>query len=134
MKDTELFYLLALHHVPKVGDITAKKLIAHCGSAKSVLTETKNNLLKIEGIGKGIVDELKSKIHLEMAEKEMDLIEKQKLGIWYFEDLDYPEFLKQCIDGPILLFHRGNIDLKNKRIISIVGTRKITTYGIVTQS
>ncbi len=29
----------------------------------------------------------------------------------------------------ILLFHRGNIDLGNKKIISIVGTRKITTYG-----
>lgn len=32
--------------------------------------------------------------------------------------------------GPILFFQKGNIDLENKKIISIVGTRKITTYGI----
>ena len=34
------------------------------------------------------------------------------------------------MDGPILFFQDGNIDLENKKIISIVGTRKITTYGI----
>jgi DNA processing protein len=28
------------------------------------------------------------------------------------------------------LFTRGNIDLQNKKIISVVGTRKITSYGI----
>jgi len=34
------------------------------------------------------------------------------------------------LDGPILFFQDGNIDFVNKKIISIVGTRKITTYGI----
>jgi DNA processing protein len=37
--------------------------------------------------------------------------------------------LKHCIDSPILLFSSGNIDLNNRRIISIVGTRQITSYG-----
>lgn len=32
-------------------------------------------------------------------------------------------------DGPILLFSRGKIDLKNKKIISVVGTRYITIHG-----
>ena len=52
------------------------------------------------------------------------------LNVLYFEDDDYPEKLKHCIDGPILLFQSGNIDLKKQHIISIVGTRKITTHGI----
>lgn len=33
------------------------------------------------------------------------------------------------MDGPILMFQRGNIDLKNKKIISVVGTRNVTNYG-----
>lgn len=37
--------------------------------------------------------------------------------------------MKHCIDSPILLFSSGNIDLNNRRIISIVGTRQITSYG-----
>lgn len=41
----------------------------------------------------------------------------------------YPAYLKHCIDSPILLFSQGNIDLNRRRIISIVGTRNITSYG-----
>ena len=130
MKDLELFYLLALHHVPKVGDITAKKLIAHCGSPQSVLEESKKNLLKIEGIGSVIVDEILNKNHLDLAEKELQYIQNKKIKVTSFEDVDYPDNLKQCIDGPILLFSKGNIDLKNKKLISVVGTRNATSYGI----
>ena len=46
-----------------------------------------------------------------------------------FQDENYPDRLKHCIDGPVLLFSSGNIDLKNRKIISIVGTRQITSYG-----
>ena len=34
------------------------------------------------------------------------------------------------LDGPLVLFQKGNVDLKQKKLISIVGTRKITTHGI----
>lgn len=129
MQDAELFYLLALHHVPKVGDITAKKLIAYCGSPQLVLKESKKNLLKIEGIGSVIVDELKNPIHLDMAEKELEFIHNNKVTVTSFESTDYPDSLKQCIDGPLVLFSKGNIDLKNKKLISIVGTRNATSYG-----
>ena len=37
--------------LPGIVDITAKKLVDHCGSTKAVLNETKINLLKIKGIG-----------------------------------------------------------------------------------
>ena len=42
----------------------------------------------------------------------------------------YPEKLKHCIDGPLLLFQSGQINLEKQHIISIVGARKITTNGI----
>ena len=45
-------------------------------------------------------------------------------------DSSYPERLKHCVDGPILLFQKGNVNIKNQPIISIVGARKITTQGI----
>jgi len=49
--------------------------------------------------------------------------------VHYYQDAGYPEKLKHCIDGPILLFSKGNINLKDQRIISVVGTRKITAHG-----
>jgi DNA processing protein len=130
MTETELLYTLALQHVPNIGDIMAKRLINHCGSAEAVLKEKKQNLLKIEGIGSVILGDLFKAHHLKEAEKEIEFIKTNNIKVSYFKDENYPEKLKHCIDGPILLFQAGTIDLKKQHIISIVGTRKITTYGI----
>ena len=130
MSDQELIYALALQHIPKIGDLTAKKLIGHCGSAEAVLKEKKQNLLKIDGIGTTTLSDLYNSSHLKEAEHELQYIKENQIRCLYFTDEDYPDKLKHCIDGPILLFQSGNIDLKKKRIISIVGTRKITVNGI----
>ncbi|WP_396602669.1 DNA-processing protein DprA [Algibacter sp. R77976] len=130
MTENDLLYTLALQHVPNIGDITAKRLISHCGSAEAVLTEKKQNLLKIDGIGSVTISDLFKTHHLKEAEKEMQFIKEQNIQVSYFQEDNYPEKLKHCIDSPILLFQTGNIDLKNQHIISIVGARKITTSGI----
>lgn len=130
MSDQDLIYILALQNVPKIGDITAKKLIAHCGSAEAVIKEKKDYLLKIDGIGSTMLSGIYNKDHLLAAEQELKYIEENGITPLYFMDVGYPEKLKHCIDGPILLFQSGNVDLKKQRIISIVGTRKITSSGV----
>ncbi len=130
MTEQDLIYALALQHVPKIGATTAKKLINHCGSAEAVLNEKKTNLLKIDGIGTITINGLFDTIHLEEAENELRFIKDNNIKAHYFTEDTYPEKLKHCIDGPIVLFQSGNINLNNKPIISIVGARKITTNGI----
>ncbi|WP_072400350.1 DNA-processing protein DprA [Flaviramulus basaltis] len=130
MTENNLLYTLALQQVPNIGDITAKRLINHCGSAEEVLKEKKQNLLKIDGIGAVMLEALFKKSYLKEAEKEIDFIKANNIKAFYFNDKNYPEKLKHCIDGPILLFQSGNIDLENRHIISIVGARKITSNGI----
>jgi DNA processing protein len=130
MTENQLLYTLALQNVSKIGDITAKKLIQHCGSAEAVLKEKKSNLLKIDGIGTILLNDLQSQRHLREAEHEIRFIKDNNIIYHYFTESSYPERLKHCIDGPILLFQSGNINLKNQHIISVVGARKITTQGI----
>lgn len=130
MTEQELIYTLALLHVPNIGDITAKKLISFSGSAEAVFKVKKQNLLKIDGIGSIVIGDLFNKNHINAAEKELRFIKENNISYWYFTDSLYPDKLKHCIDGPILLFYSGNINLKNQNIISVVGTRKITTQGI----
>jgi len=134
MSEQELVSVLALQNVSKIGDITAKKLIAYCGSAEAVFKEKKKNLLKIDGIGSVILSDLFDSRHLIEAEEERQFINDKNIVCHYFTDESYPEKLKQCIDGPILLFQSGNINLNRQPIISIVGTRKITSYGITSWS
>ena len=130
MTDQDLFHLLALMQVEGVGDIMAKKLITHCGNATEVFNTKTAQLAAIDGIGSVLLKNLKNKAVFEKAEQELKFINSNKIKVDYFQDESYPNRLKHCIDGPVLLFTSGNIDLKNKKIISIVGTRQITSYGM----
>lgn len=127
---SELRYLLALIRTPNLGDISVKKLLAKVGSAEGIFKEKKNNLKKIDGIGEVRLRNLNRKDQLNEADKEIQFIQDNEIDYYYFQDKHYPELLKHSIDGPVLLFGKGNIDLKGKKIISIVGTRKATSYGI----
>ena len=130
MLEEELLYVLALQRVKGIGDINAKKLISHCGSAKNVLKEKPYNLEKINGIGYSTIQYLFDPEKIKAAEKELHFIKSNNIVCSYFNEEDYPEKLKHCVDGPVLLFQSGAINLKNQHIISIVGTRKITTQGM----
>lgn len=131
LSKNELRYTLALQQTPNLGDISAKKLLRKVGSAEGVFKEKKSNLAKINGIGILRLREINLKKQLEQADEELKFIEDNKVAWSYFQDKGYPERLKHCLDGPVLLFQRGNIDLVNRKTISIVGTRKITSYGKV---
>ena len=130
MNTPQLLYALALQAVPNIGDITAKKLIHHCGSPEAIFKESKSTLSKIKGISMRNVKNIHESILLKEAEKELNFMEKESIQGFYFEDSNYPFKLKHCIDGPIVLFQKGNIDWEQRPIISVVGTRKITTYGL----
>lgn len=130
MIEQDLFHLLALQRVEGVGDIMAKKLLTLFGDAESVFKAKASQLTGIDGVGSVLIKNLRDKSVFEKANQELDFIQKNEINVAYFQDENYPERLKHCIDGPVLLFTSGNIDLKNKKIISIVGTRQITSYGI----
>lgn len=130
MNPEDLLFALALQHVPNLGDTTAKKLIRKFEKPENIFKEKISNLIKIDGIGQTRIRELNRLEHMKAAEDELKFIEKNDIGVHYFMNEDYPEKLKHCLDGPILLFSKGNINLKKKRIISVVGTRKITAHGM----
>lgn len=129
MRHEELFYLLALQKVEGIGDVVAKKLISACGSAEAIFTTKKSVLESIDGIGSIRIRNLKSKVSLDAAESELRYISDSNIDAIPFFDERFPYRLKHCIDSPILLFSSGNIELNNRKIISIVGTRQITSYG-----
>jgi DNA processing protein len=130
MKEQELLNLLMLQNLLGIGQINAKKLLQYFGSATNLFQADLKQLSEIDGIGKKRLQTLKDSANLKEAEEELKFIKDNKINVLYYEDEDYPSRLKQCIDSPILLFSRGNINLKNKPILSIVGTRQITSHGI----
>lgn len=129
MNDTELVHLLALLKVDGVGDIIAKKLLNHFGNAQTVFQTKASKLTSIDGIGQNLLKKLKNKSVFEKAAAELAYIKNNNIQVCFYQDENYPERLKHCIDGPVLLFYTGNIHWNTRKIISIVGTRQITSYG-----
>jgi len=126
-----LLYNIAITQLQGIGDITAKKLIAYCGSAEQVFKEKNNVLEKIPGIGvvnaQGI---LQSKTEaLVTAEEEIKFITKNNIQPLFYLDKNYPKRLIHCEDGPVMLYTKGTIDFNLPKVISIVGTRNATDYG-----
>ena len=77
-----------------------------------------------------LIKNLKDKTIFKKAEQELRFIEKEKISVLYYQNEDYPNKLKHCIDGPVLLFGSGNLNFENRKIISIVGTRQVTSHGV----
>jgi len=125
----ELQYQIALTMARDIGPITASKLIEKLGSARAVLEQDPKSLQRIKGIGPRLSQSINAPYLLEQAERELEFLTKHKIDALYYQDPAYPYRLKQCVDAPILLYAKGEQGLHAERSLSVVGTRKATSYG-----
>ena len=112
-----------------IGNVTGKQLIAYCGGIEAVFKESKTNLEKIPNIGRNTINAITDKSVFSLAEKEIQFIERYNIQPLYYLDKDYPNKLKQCNDGPIVLYYKGTTDHNAQKTIAVVGSRKATAYG-----
>lgn len=128
-EEDKLFAILRLQKTKAIGSVLARKLIVQVGGVSQIFKEKPAVLSKINGIGAHAVKNLLDERNLDAIERELHFIKSNNIAYSYFLDSDYPVNLQQCIDAPLLLFKDGNLDLNNDKIISIVGTRNISSYG-----
>lgn len=126
----ELLYKIGLTRIPNVGPVTARQLVAYCGSPRAVFEARKKELVKIPGIGDHTANCIREKKALEMAERECEFIEKHAVQPIFYLDKAFPERLANLPDAPIMLYYRGTADLNHPRTVAIVGTRKPSPYGL----
>ncbi|PSR05646.1 MAG: DNA-protecting protein DprA, partial [Bacteroidetes bacterium SW_11_45_7] len=124
-----LYYRIALTFIPGIGPMLAKNLVSYTGSVESIFKQSKNKLLKVPGVGDTLAGNIATFQHWDRVEKELNFIQKKDITPLFYLDDNYPKRLTECQDAPILLYYKGNADLNASRIISLVGTRKATSYG-----
>ncbi|HKI88116.1 MAG TPA: DNA-processing protein DprA [Draconibacterium sp.] len=127
--DDKLVYKIALSMIPGVGGILARNLVAYVGSVEGVFREPVKSLMKIPGIGEVNARRIQQKEIIQNAEKEILYIERNNIGLLFYTDKNYPRRLKTCVDAPLLIYTKGNMNLDEQRVIAIVGTRNATDYG-----
>jgi DNA processing protein len=123
----ELFYQLALTHVPGIGSKTGRVLLEKFGNATELFRAPLKELKKA-GVGEIKAKGFKDTDLLGKAENELNFVLKNDIRALYTGN-NYPSRLSNCIDAPLVLFYKGNADLNAPKIVAIVGTRKNTDYG-----
>jgi len=125
-----LFYILALVRTEGIGDTFARKLLSIFGSAENVFSANKQDFRSVSRLPENSIHHILNKSSFEKTEVEIAFIQRQNIKVYYIENDDYPEKLKHCPDAPVLLFSKGNTNLNERKVLSIVGTRQITNYGV----
>jgi len=122
-------YWLALSRVRGVGPKKMVSLVRHFGSPRRVWHAGIEDLVTVDGIGvetaQGIVEARKGID----PDRELDDLARTGARVMTIEDEAYPENLAQIYDPPPLLYYKGEIAGADRRAVSIVGSRRCTSYG-----
>ncbi len=65
-------------------------------------------------------------------ENELMYIKNNNIQILTINSKEYPKYLKEIINYPLILFTKGNIECLEKPLFSIVGTRNPSEYASIT--
>jgi DNA processing protein len=128
-ENVSLKHKIALGLIPHIGDINARKLVAHFGSVEAIFMEPYGSLVKIPGIGSGLAKYITDRSYLAAAEKEAEYVARKNIRTYFYLDDDYPFRLRQCDDSPVVFFYKGNCSLDAAKILGVVGTRSSTPRG-----
>ena len=130
MTEQETLYMIALTQVPSLSLTNLHLLIEELGSASAIYENRKNLKQILPSASPKILDGMGNfSTYLARAEQELDFCRKGKIECLGLNDENYPQRLKDCNDAPILLYYRGSANLNSRHIVSMVGTRQITSYG-----
>ena len=128
--EQELFYVMALTRLTNFNYQQALELYKTVGSAQ-LLYEHRN---EIGDIVKEASPTLMQALQnwddaMKRADFELHYMQEHSIRGLVLGDDDYPQRLCECPDAPLVLYYKGNCDLNQTKIVSIVGTRQMTIYG-----
>ena len=99
---------------------SAEEIVAHSQHIRDLLPDASDRLTQaFTDIGQA----------LRYAENELRTAEGMGVRPLVMGDDDYPSRLLECADAPLVLYYQGSASLNQKRVVSIVGTRRCTPYG-----
>ena len=128
--EQEIFYAMALTRLTNFNFQQALELYRTVGSAQQIF-EHRNDIGDIiEDCSPRLKEALKDWDEpMKRADFELQYMREHGIRALVLNDDDYPQRLSECPDAPIVLYYKGNADLNQAKIVSIVGTRQCTQYG-----
>jgi DNA processing protein len=122
---------LTLYLTPGLGPSGLKSLVDHFGSPAKVLAVPKKELLKTAGrLTRKTLAAIGQSEQREAAEEELAKTARAGITILCWDDEDFPAWLKNIPDPPVILYVKGKTGVLSKPAISMVGSRAASVYGL----
>jgi DNA processing protein len=124
----EPFYRLALQYQENLGNRSIKKLLRVFGSATEIFRQTAKQL-HLHGVARNVPPLTVTQAMHTQIERELEYMERFNIECCFYTDDCYPKRLKNCVDSPYLFYYQGNNNFNQSKMLSIVGTRNMNSYG-----
>lgn len=130
MSTQETLCLMALTRLTSLSLTSLRLLVDEMGSATAVYEHRKSLRQVLPAASQSTLDALAAMdFHMARAEQELDFCQQQGISCIGLNDVAYPQRLHDCPDAPVLLYYQGTADLNCRHVVSMVGTRQMTSYG-----
>lgn len=128
-KIEDIKYKIWISLIKNLGFRRYQKLIQEFKSLEELWNVSKDDLVKIDGIGQKLSEFITNE-NLKMdINRHIEYMKQHSIDIISIEDNEYPELLKKIYNPPICLYIIGRKDILNQTNIAIVGSRDATEYG-----
>ena len=125
----EICYWVWLSKIEMLGSIKAQRLLEIYNHPREIWKCKKEDLIKVDGIGEKIAEEILNNKYRIGLENEIKKMEREKVELISLQDENYPQNLRQIYDNPIVLYVKGDKKLLNEFSLAIIGCRENSSYG-----
>ena len=122
---------LALTLIPGIGCTSAHHLFDLFPDAEAIFSLSHSELLAVFGNRSDLIEAIEQRSSFPRAAQELTFLDRYGISLLAPSDPHYPHRLNRsdCADTPAVLFQKGDCDLNDLHIVSVVGTRRATQYG-----
>lgn len=121
---------IALTLQPRIGPRTAAHLLSCFDSAANIYSATAGEIVEKAELNAELAKQISAKTCHRQAEDELKYCRQNGIIPIAWDSADYPDLLRESSDFPAVVYYKGDTGaLGRRRMLSIVGTRRMTSYG-----
>ncbi|MFR9523794.1 MAG: DNA-processing protein DprA [Rikenellaceae bacterium] len=120
---------IALTMTPGLGVRGAVRLLEVFSSAERIFGASREELIHFAELNAKVADAVVGRVAFAQARKEMEYCRRHNIVAIASTDEAYPPLLREVADYPHVIYVMGNPAVLKQRGVSVVGTRRISSYG-----
>jgi len=127
---TEFEAILRLSLTKGIGARTYKALVECFGSPEAIFNASRKDLEAVQGIGEKLSHAVTEEAKNVDISSEIKLAQEKNVQIIPYTSEQYPKYLKNIYDPPLVLYVKGSLLDTDAIAIAVVGARRCTYYGL----